>query len=470
MITPEERDRERALFDAERKRVPELFERAPMTDSPEFLRWIGIEESDVKLPLGYLKYMPQDFIVEEILPSEETITAEPGSAEPNLTAEGLTYYADLVKLGVDTLAAKHELAHVLGIDEKGVSYAGIKDRLALTAQRLSIRGLEDPQKFAAVNAENFFLKNIVRGKGAIANGDLKGNRFIITVRTDHVLSAEEKERIKTKAEELKTDGFWNFFHFQRFGTPRLLSHWLGLLLLKGEYEETVKTFITYPTARELPYFKKIREELLPLWGNWSALKEKLDQFPYHFQHERAFVDHLLKSPGDFLGALKELPDQIRLWMYAYDCFLFNRKLSSLIKEGEVPMRLPLVTSFNPKDWEPYLSYLEADKVKLPSGSYRDFPFIRVESRAWPTLQKVEIHSVEFAESAVVFAFSLPKGSYATAFLANFFTLVSGLPAPAGIWTGSLDAKEVAGLGTLEHVLSRFKTVLERRESDLAAAE
>jgi len=153
-------------------------------------------------------------------------------------------------------------------------------------------------------------------------------------------------------------------------------------------------------------------------------------------------------------------------MYAYDCSLFNRKLSQLIQSGEVPMELPLITSFSPKDWQPYGEFLDADGVKMPSRSYRDFPFIRVESRAWPTLQKIEVHGIEIRERLALFAFSLPKGSYATTFLMNFFTLASGLPIVSGISTEKTDAKEALGLGTLAPTLERFRTVLERREADI----
>jgi tRNA pseudouridine13 synthase len=470
MLTQEEREQERQLFEAERKRVPELFLREPMVDDTEFLRWIGIEVVNPDRPLGYIKLLPQDFIVEEILQDGTVVTVDPGQLINNISAEGKTYYAELVKIGIDTLAAKDEIAATLGIDGKNIGFAGIKDRLALTSQRISIRNVASDEEFAKINAENFFLKNIVRGKGAVANGDLKGNRFIILLRLPKGLSKEEIAGMEKRAQEIKEDGFWNFFYFQRFGTPRLLSHWLGLLLLKGQYEEVVKTFVTFSAARELPYFKNIREEILAMWGNWQGIYERLKPFPYHFHHELAFIGYLIEHPADFLGALHTLPDQVRLWTYSYDCFLFNRKLSELIRGGEVPVSLPRITSFNPKDWEPYRKFLEADEVKLPSNSYRDFPFVRVESRVWPTLQKLDIHNIVFKEQFAIFAFSLPKGSYATSFLMEFFTLCSGLPIPAGIPKEPVDVKEIAGLGALAPVLERFKPVLEKRMEDIGGTE
>ena len=165
-----------------------------------------------------------------------------------------------------------------------------------------------------------------------------------------------------------------------------------------------------------------------------------------------------------------MPDQVRLWFYAYDCYLWNRKLSEYIRLGEAPETLPFLTSFDRLDWEPYRAYLEEDQVNLPSKAYRDFPFIRIASRRAKTLQKAEIHGVVAKSNLAVFAFSLPKGSYATSLLMHFFTLSAGLPALPGIPFESVDAKEIAGLGTLTPTLERFKKVLESREADITGVE
>lgn len=478
MITQEEREKERLLFEQERARVPHLFDRDPMIDNEQLLQWIGIEGLFASKPIGYLRFFPQDFIVEEIAPDNNLHTIDVEPLVDNLDGEGLTYYADLVKMGISTLAAKDQIADLLHIDQKNIGFAGIKDRLALTSQRISIRGLlsQDNQKttheeqFKAINEENFFLKHIRRGKGAMANGELKGNRFIIVVRLQKALQKEQKNIIKQELENMKQQGFWNFFSFQRFGTPRLLSHWLGLLLLKQQYGEVVKNFVTYGSLRELPYFIELRKQLESLWGNWGAIKESIDRFSYHFQLERQLIDHLVEKPDDFLGALQTIPDQIRLWLYAYDSYLFNRLLSKLIKQGDVPTELPLITSFNPRDWEPYRDFLDGDGVILPSRVYRDFPFVRVESRAWPTLQSIDFHRGIFRERLALFAFTLPKGCYATTFLMNFFTLASGLPMIEGIPTESIDAKEILKMGTLAPTLERFKTVLERRAQDIQSQQ
>ncbi len=468
--TPEEREKERALFGEERRKAPHLFEREPMADTDEVLRGVGIELPLGERPAAYLRLMPQDFVVEEINRDESLHTVETGPLlAPISTGDGQSFYGDLVKAGVSTLDVKTRLSYLLGVEEKQIGFAGIKDRAALTAQAFSIRGVARIAEFEKIQEQNFFLKNIRAGKGVLASGDLWGNRFIIILRLAAPLSPEAIAAIRRKIDEMNEDGFWNFFYLQRFGTPRLIGHRLGRSIAQGDYEGAVKMFLTHTAPRELPYFMQIRKEAAAMWGRWDEIFARIDRFPYHFHLERTLIRHLMDRPADFLGALSAIPEQIKMWVYAYDSYLFNQKLSALIKTGTVPMELPLATSFDSRDWEPYKEYFAEDGVALPLRAWKDFPFVRVDSRMWPTLQNVRFHKVEFRRDLAVFAFSLPKGAYATSYLMNLFTLSSGLPLLPGISTDAIDAKAVLGLGALAETLARFRAVLESREEDIAAS-
>ena len=466
-ITHEDRENERLFFEEERKRVPELFALEPMVDDDAALRSIGIQGViSGHRPLGYLKLIPQDFIVEEISRDGATHTVEFEHAKPATETEGGTYYADLVKVGISTLDAKPRLAHALDIDEKNIGYAGIKDRFALTSQLISMRGIKEPERLLNLADNNYFLKNLHRGKGVLVNTDLQGNRFTVTVRTAEPITAAQKQEMEEKVAEAKQDGFWNFFYFQRFGTPRLLSHILGRLIIKGQYEETIKFCCIHTGTHEPPYINAIREAIERQWGDWNAILGLIDLFPAYFIDERTFIHHLAERPGDYLGALRALPDQIRLWVYAYASYLFNRKLSELIKTGSVPLNLPFITSHDPKDWKPYQAFLDEDHVKLPSPAFRDFhPIVYIASRRCPTLQPLTIHNAVFQDRLAIFSFSLPKGSYATTFLMNFFTLSLELPAGSTISKKQVDVEKILGVGTLAPTLERFKKALTKTEAE-----
>lgn len=464
-MTNEERQREHSLLEQERKRVPELFNTEPLLDSPEMLKWIGVEDVFGEYPLGHIKYMPQDFIVEEIAGDKTISTVDTGDAIKSIEGEGATFYGELVKVAMTTFAAREELARILEVSMDDVATSGLKDEIAITSQRISLRKIQDIQKLAHLQDEHFFVKNLTQGKGVFKRGDLYGNRFFIVVRTQEVISESEKMRIQKGLAEISEQGFWNFFSFQRFAAPRLNGHLIGEHLLKTEYKEAIENLLFFQSSREEPYFRRIREESRQHWRNWGRIVEAMGLFPTRFPTELQILHSLVDHPNDFVGALKTIPDQVRLWIYAYASLLFNRRVSQAIQEGEVPSRLPFITSRYPADREWYKDFLREDGVQLPSPVYRTFPFLRTPSfvvpPAIPTLQNIEIHNVHFGNKMVVITFSLPKGAYATTFLAHLFQISSEAPFPSGIDTTIVDSKALLGFGSLTSIFERFHTVLKR---------
>jgi tRNA pseudouridine13 synthase len=460
--------KEQEFLKEEKKRFPELFIRPQMIDTAEILKWIGIHNVFSGLPIGYIKLWPQDFIVEEIAEDGTIRTIED---EPLFTSKpqgGPTAYADLVKVGLSTIEAADFLSQGLKMEKKFIGAAGIKDKDALTSQRISIRNVL-PEELENFSHQNLFLKNIEFGKGAVELGRLKGNRFIITVRLGQQL---DRKSIEEKLRDISQNGFWNFFYTQRFGMPRLNSHLLGLLILQGNYKDTLKLHFTFKGKREYPYFHKIREELRRLWGNWGAMLELTKNLAFSMREERIFLTHLQNHPDDYIGALSLVPEQIRLWVYAYTSYLFNRELSRLISAGEVPVTLPLALSSFEKDWEPYRELLEEDGILLPIRTLRPFSFLQVRSRrAVPTTQPITIHGAKLMKNMFIIGFTLPKGSYATTFLAHLFTLASGTPVIKGITSEPIDAKELLGLGTVKKTIERFgEVIVSKLQSEAEFAE
>ena len=85
--------------------------------------------------------------------------------------------------------------------------------------------------------------------------------------------------------------------------------------------------------REIQYFKNLREEIKKNIDNWDKILEIIQPYPLVLQNEIKVVKYLQKNPRDFAGALKQLPEQIQLWVFAYGSLLFNRKIS----EAEVKL-------------------------------------------------------------------------------------------------------------------------------------
>ena len=60
----------------------------------------------------------------------------------------------------------------------------------------------------------------------------------------------------------------------------------------------------------------------------------LRRFPRFLKYERFMLGHLVKEPRDFVGAFRELPLNLRkLFVHAYQSFLFNIFLSERIERG-----------------------------------------------------------------------------------------------------------------------------------------
>jgi TruD family tRNA pseudouridine synthase len=466
MISEKVRAKERELLLVAQKETPQLFTRQPFIDDEDVLKLIGIENVFKSArPIGYIRLYPSDFIVEEIAENGKVHTVDP-PRETTIIGSGPTHYADLVKIGLSTLDAKKEIAEHLGIDTKYISSAGLKDESAITSQCIGIRHLSDGALLTKTFSERFFLKNISRGKGYIGIGRLRGNRFTIVIRLCETPSRQAVIELQNNLKYISEEGFWNFFYTQRFGIPRLITHLEGLLLLDGQYEEAIKTCFTYLSLYEIPYFHEIRKKIAASWKDWEAIEYLIEPFPLHFISELALVAYLKKNPDDFVGALTATRDETRIWAYSYASYLFNRKLSALIQSGAVPEKFPLITSFQKEDWNYYKEFTDADSVYLKQRVVEDLPFLRATKSTWPAVQRTDIHAFELEGDIATISFSLPKGSYATSFLSNFFTLASDLPILPGISTLPVDAKKILKIGSLVDILEYFKNVLDRRKEEI----
>lgn len=459
--------KEKQFLESEKAARPELFERPVLIDDGVLLKRIGVEEEIFgKRPLGHIKLFPEDFIVEEVS-KDGTLHMVDDATVPRtaavLSGEARTVWADVIKMGLDTVEVVNELSKILGLEKKFIGIAGIKDKHALTAQAISFRGV-DARVLSSIQSPSFFLKNISTGKGALNVGDLSGNRFTIFVRTKQPLN---QTTIEEKLRDLEEQGFWNFFYIQRFGVPRLISHKLGLLILQGKFEETVKASLVHPSDRELPYFREFRKKLEKAWGKWDELLKIIEPVSYTLRSEKKMLRYLADRPKDFIGALNQIPEQIKLWAYAYGSYLFNKTLSKCILSGnDVPFELPLALSNDPRAKEFYGDFFSAHGIAPPFSALKNFPYVQKPEKDIGTLKKFTLHGARTVEEGIVIDFFLEKASYATTFLSHLFILSSGQPIPEGISTDEVDSKLLLGTGTIMPLREeRFKELFEMRKDN-----
>jgi len=459
---------EQQYLEKKRQEHPELFQSNRAYSYQEIMNYIGIDVDFGYLPVGYLNLFPQDFIVQEVTAKGRVCSIEPEAAKDlaNPGEDEKTLYAELVKVGLSSLEAKENLAIALNLSPNQISFAGIKDKIAITSQLISLRGVTAEQ-ILGLKSPGLFLKNLYWGKGVVEKGDLLGNQFIITVRTPVTLGQGWLDSNLSKWQ----DGFYNFYYLQRFGSPRLLSHKLGKLLLQQQYEEAVRTFLTDWGVQGPGLISQLRTEASENFGDWKKLTEIFSVLPYTFRLELTILEYLISHPADYLGAIKTVGDQATLWVYAYASYLYNSHLSSLIKNGQpLPKELPLLLH---PDFRNISTYTEKLK-KAGITSLRD-PLLALFGRlpispknTCPTKSPVKLIGSKILDKAVAIAFELPSASYATTFLSHLFNIYKGLPLPEWLNQKPFDAKAELSLGSIketEDILKDYIFSLSQKPSD-----
>lgn len=229
------------------------------------------------------------------------------------------------KRGIDTIRASTVIARKLGIHPSAVGVCGIKDKMSISWQFITLPAstLNPPQpiKFG----ETIQVKPIRYTISRLNSRILLKNLFEITVRH----SVPNLHLIGETLSQLRERGLPNFFGHQRFGLTRPITHLVGRLIMEGRLEEAVSAFLADYSLLESPGNREAREKLLETWDlRWAA-----EEFPRSLRYEREVARYLTSNPGDYVGALRALPLRLRrLMVEAVAARLFNLTLSRLIKE------------------------------------------------------------------------------------------------------------------------------------------
>ena len=270
--------------------------------------------SDVAGIGGRLRTVPEDFRVAEI-----PIEGKGGTAGPFLICR-------LVKTNWELQHAVKEIAKRLAISHRRIGWAGTKDRNAVTTQWISIYDVT-PEQVAAVRLKDITLEVIRQSNESLSLGDLLGNRFEILIRgTESPDLAGQAEAITRSI----ASGIPNYFGIQRFGAIRPVTHKVGEWILRGDYEQAVLTYIGMEFPDEPEDTRKIRSAFLATRDAGAALQV----LPVQMNYERAMLHHLHTNPGDYAGALQQLPPKLlSMFVSAFQSYLFNCALSRRLDEG-----------------------------------------------------------------------------------------------------------------------------------------
>jgi len=303
---------------------------------------------------GRIRQFPKDFVVEEVL--VDGTKAEVENAEiPPPTGIGRYLVCSLTKRNWDTLLAIRKVAKRLGISGDRIRIAGIKDARALTAQHITISRIT-PAEISQVKIQDITLRPLYYSNRKLSSKLLLGNQFHILIRDiPHAASIIEHRIEQVQGELSNAVGIPNFFGHQRFGTIRPNTHLVGKFLVQEDLEKAALTFLAEPSLHEHPESREARQRL----HETEDFKEALCTFPRRLKYERMMLSHLARQPRDFLGAFRRLPLKLRrLFVQAYESFLFNKFLSQRIRRGIPPSRA------QPGDYA-----IKLDSHGLPTASF-----------------------------------------------------------------------------------------------------
>jgi len=445
-----------------------------MRPAQEIERVVGMEYyvSDGDGIGGHLRESPADFRVEEL----EAFDTQPVDADDG-AYQHLVLRVTLSNWDTNDFASA--LSDRLGISRERVSWAGTKDKRAVTTQLFSV----DVAPSELPDIDGAEIEVVGRAGRPVLFGDLAGNGFEITVR-----GVEEPDRVDTITEDLRafagvagddgtdadrtpTIAVPNYFGQQRFGSRRPITHEVGLAIVRDDWEGAVMAYLGNPHEREPEATQEARGYVQET-HDWDGA---LDRFPKALGYERALCHSMADadeaSPEAFRTALETLPTNLQtLFVNAAQSYLFNRILSERLERG-LPFDRPVagdVVCFADSDVPEGLALPDTDRTQRVTDervttverhcergrAFVTAPLIGTETELADgepgeiereILDEVGIEPSDFAlpgefdstgtrravavrtgigtervaDDAVRFAFSLPKGCYATVLLREY---------------------------------------------------
>ncbi|RKP27064.1 pseudouridine synthase, partial [Syncephalis pseudoplumigaleata] len=229
----------------------------------------------------------------------------------------------LYKEGKDTMDAIDHICRTTRLHTKVFSYAGTKDRQAVTVQRVTAhkvtadRLLQVNQHRAPVRVGNFrYVKQSLR------LGDLGGNRFVIVLRD---VKGCTEDALKTSLVSLSEHGFINYYGTQRFGTGTVPTQQIGACMLRADWERVTQLLLTSEAGAGQE--KSRPAQARTHWKEHQDPAAAAKLFPHHCVAERALLQHFARRPEnrtDYYGAVMAMPFNLRkLYAHGYQSYVWN---------------------------------------------------------------------------------------------------------------------------------------------------
>ena len=229
----------------------------------------------------------------------------------------------LEKKGIDSHHALLEIRKDLGLE---LRVMGMKDAKATTRQYASSIQVYNIPKQQICKTKHTSLKLNGFTTKPLGKESLLGNDFSVTI---YDAKHSEISEFKTEVEKVA-----NFYGLQRFGSERLVTHLVGREIVKRNFKKAAELLLSYTTEYDSAMSKEIRQKSLDPKNYRNILKHLPRGMDIEYQLMNAFING--KEP---VSALRSISINIRrLFIHAYQAYIFNRCLSNAIINGENILR------------------------------------------------------------------------------------------------------------------------------------
>lgn len=259
------------------------------------------------------KVRPEDFQVSEAV-----------DLQPSGQGEYRLYR--LTKANWNTIDLLIRLAKRFGIPYKAFSYGGKKDRHALTRQYITIK---DQRDFSCAE-ESYSLESLGMSNEPMTPEFIRGNEFQITLRA---IRPEDVHHLERNLQSVIECGLPNYFDDQRFGSYDRERGFIAEKMLKGEWEEALKIYLTLKYPEEKRAAKERKQYFTDNWWKWDRCLEHA-----RTATERKVFGFLVRRGGNYPAAVSLIPrDELSLILSAYQSYLWNEMVAEMVRSLASPV-------------------------------------------------------------------------------------------------------------------------------------
>jgi len=334
------------------------------------------------------KQSKEDFVVTEV-PLYE------------FSGEGEHLILKIRKKDLSTWDAVEIIANYLGCRSRDIGYAGLKDKNAMTIQSISVHKKYE-EKLNSFEHQNIKILEKTYHNNKIKVGHLKGNKFFIRLKRVGLI---ECKKIEGAVQELVTLGMPNYFGFQRFGIEG--NNWQkGKDIIEGNLKEKRRNL------RQM-YINAYQSYL---FNAWLSKRIEISKLVAAFEPKEIFEK--LNLPLDIVKQMKKQKHPLKIMTgdmlshYPYGRVFTIDDLEVESQKFFDRDRVPtgLLSGKRVKNSEGLAYEIEKDfEEKTGEDGARRF--------AWVFPEDIESNYKE-DKNWMELQFYLPKGSYATEFIAE----------------------------------------------------